>query len=86
MSLRSIPPGFIYYWLKDIIVNEFLKMSVLSAALEISERVGVLSAEVVISERVGVLSAEVVSAVFRAVAVIWFWMWTFLTGTRYEGI
>jgi hypothetical protein len=39
LSLCIVPPGFIYYWLKDIIVNEFLKMSFLSASLEISERV-----------------------------------------------
>jgi hypothetical protein len=28
VALRAIPPGFIYYWLKDIIVNEFLKVVV----------------------------------------------------------
>ncbi len=38
-ALRSIPPGFIYFWLKDVIVNEFLKMSVLTAAVEMAERV-----------------------------------------------
>ncbi|GAX78028.1 hypothetical protein CEUSTIGMA_g5470.t1 [Chlamydomonas eustigma] len=38
-SLCIVPPGFIYYWLKDIIVNEFLKMSFLSASLEILERI-----------------------------------------------
>jgi hypothetical protein len=36
--LRAVRPGSIYYWLKDI-TSEFLKMSVLSTAFDISDRV-----------------------------------------------
>lgn len=39
LVLRAIKPGFIYYWLKDI-TSEFLKMSVLSSAFEIADKVG----------------------------------------------
>lgn len=36
--LRTVRPGFIYYWLKDI-TSEFLKMSVLSTAFEIADKI-----------------------------------------------
>lgn len=36
--LRAVRPGAIYYWLKDI-TSEFLKMSVLSTAFDMSDKV-----------------------------------------------
>ncbi|MEW5313469.1 MAG: hypothetical protein WDW38_005035 [Sanguina aurantia] len=36
--LRLVKPGLIYYWMKDI-TSEFLKLSVISAALEIAEKI-----------------------------------------------
>ncbi|GFR40182.1 hypothetical protein Agub_g740, partial [Astrephomene gubernaculifera] len=36
--LRAVRPGSIYYWLKDI-TSEFLKMSVLSTAFDISDKI-----------------------------------------------
>lgn len=39
VCLRTVRPGWLYYWLKDI-TNEFLKMSVLSTAFEIADKVG----------------------------------------------
>jgi hypothetical protein len=38
-ALRAVRPGSIYYWLKDI-TSEFLKMSVLSTAFDMLDKVG----------------------------------------------
>ena len=44
-ALRAVRPGSIYYWLKDI-TSEFLKMSVLSTAFDMLDKVGIENREI----------------------------------------